>query len=231
MIVAMASILRNAEGYLERYLRQAAGLREVLAARGDSLVMRVGEGDSADNTWARLVEAVRDTPGLAIYKLDHGGPSFGSIDDPTRWANIARTWNRLFERIKEDDFDALIYVEADLIWEPLTMVRLLQRLNDTSRAVDVVSPLSMHMGGFFYDTWGYRANGQRFGPNAPYHPGLASLPAGGLLRLESAGSCKVMRDVVARQCRFSERDAMLGPAVNAKGYGFWLDPSQAVFHP
>ena len=231
MIVAMASIVRNAEGYLDRYLRQAGALRELLAARGDTLIMRVAEGDSSDNTWARLTEAVRETPGMAVYKLDHEGPAFGSIDDPTRWRNIARTWNRLFERIKEDDYDALIYVEADLIWEPATMLRLLGRLNDTGRAVDVVSPMSMHMAGFFYDTWGYRASGHRFGPTPPYHPGLAGLPAGGLLRLDSAGSCKVMRDVVARQCRFSEQDAMLGHSVNAKGYGFWLDPSVAVFHP
>lgn len=231
MIVALASIVRNAEGYLDRYLHQAAALRERLAARGDTLIMRVAEGDSADATWQRLTEAVRETPGMAVYKLDHEGPAFGSIDDPTRWRNIARTWNRLFERIKEDDFDALIYVEADLIWEPATMLRLLGRLNDTGRAVDVVSPMSMHMAGFFYDTWGYRANGHRFGPTPPYHPELAGLPAGGLLRLDSAGSCKVMRDVVARQCRFSEQDAMIGHSVNAKGYGFWLDPSVSVFHP
>lgn len=227
----MASILRNAEGYLARYLHQAAALREALAARGDTLVLRIAEGDSQDGTWARLTEAVRDTPGMAVFKLDHGGPAFGSIDDPTRWANIARTWNRLLNRIKEDDFDALIYVEADLLWEPATMVRLLERLNDSTRPVDIVAPMSMHMAGFFYDTWGYRVAGQRFGPNPPYYPGLAALAPGELLRIDSAGSCQAMRDVVARRCRLSETDAMIGHDVAAKGFGFWLDPSLAVFHP
>lgn len=231
MIVALASIVRNAEGYLERYLSQAAALAELLAERGDSLIVRVAEGDSTDGTWARLTEAVRDTPGMAIYKFDHEGPAFGSIDDPTRWRNIARTWNRLFDRIKEDDFDALIYVEADLIWEPLTMVRLLGRLDDRLQPVDIVAPMSMHVAGFFYDTWGYRVGGQRFGPNPPYYPGLDQLAPGELLRIDSAGSCQAMRDVVARRCRLSEQDAMIGHDVAARGYSFWLDPSLKVLHP
>jgi hypothetical protein len=231
MNVVLASIMRNGSGYLDRYFSQAAALREVLANQGHTLLMRVAEGDSSDDTWARLIEAVRDTPGMAVYKLDHGGPEFGSIDDATRWRNIARTWNSLFERIKEDDFDALIYVEADLLWEPLTMVRLLDRLDERLRPVDVVSPMSMHVAGFFYDTWGYRAGGQRFGPNPPYHPQLAGRAAENLLRLDSAGSCKVMRDEVARRCRFSEADAMLGHDIKAKGYFFYLDHSLAVYHP
>lgn len=231
MIVILASIMRNADGYLERYLSQAAALRDVLANRGDTLLMRVAEGDSTDNTWQRLTDAVRDTPGMAIYKLDHGGPAFGSVDDPTRWRNIARTWNGLFERIKKDDFDALIYVEADLVWEPVTMLRLLDRLQDRLQPIDVVSPMSMHMAGFFYDTWGYRSGGIRFGPNPPYHPQLLRLRPGHLLRLDSAGSCKVMRDEVARKCRFSEQDAMLGHDINDRGYFFYLDPTVAVYHP
>lgn len=227
----MASILRNAEGYLERYLCQAAALRELLAARGDTLILRVAEGDSEDGTWARLLDAQRDTAGMVVYKFDHGGPAFGSIDDPMRWANIARTWNRLLDGIKEDDFDALIYVEADLLWEPLTMVRLLGRLNEHGLPVDIVAPMSMHVAGFFYDTWGYRVAGQRFSPNPPYYPALASLGPGDLLRIDSAGSCQAMRDVVARRCRLSPTDAMIGHDVQAKGFCFWLDPSLTVLHP
>lgn len=231
MIAALASIMRNGEGYLDRYLGQAEALRAVLAERGDALVLRVAEGDSTDCTWARLTEAVRDTPGMAIYKLDHGGPEYGSVDHPTRWGNIARTWNGLFERIKGHDFDALIYVEADLLWKPQTMVRLLERLNEASRPVDVVSPMSMHAGGFFYDTWGHRAQGRNFTAWPPYHAGLVDLKPGELLRIDSAGSCMVMIDEVARTCRFSEQDAMLGHSINARGYGFWLDPEQVVVHP
>lgn len=231
MIVLMASIVRNADGYLDRYLHQAERLRLLLAELGHTLVLRVAEGDSEDETWARLLLAQRDTPGMMVYQFAHGGPAFGSIDDPTRWANIARTWNRLLDAVKEDDFDALIYVEADLLWEPLTMWRLLQRLNETSRPVDIVAPMSMHMAGFFYDTWGYRVAGQRFGPNPPYYPALATLAPGEMLRIDSAGSCQAMRDEVARRCRLSEADAMIGHDVAAKGFCMWLDPSLAVFHP
>lgn len=227
MKVFVTSIMRNGEPYLGRYLSQVQALQRALLARGDVLRVMVAEGDSTDQTWPLLVDATLTHPGMEVMQLAHGGPSFGSVDDPTRWANIAKTWNRLFEKVARYSFDALIYVEADLLWEVPTMLKLLKDLEK----VPAVAPLSMHVAGFFYDTWGHRAQGSHFGPNPPYHPGLAACEPGELFQLESAGSCLVMRGEVARACRFSEQDAMLGHDIYAKGYSLWLDGRLAVFHP
>jgi hypothetical protein len=107
------------------------------------------------------------------------------------------------------------------------MLALLEDLEQ----VPAAAPMSMHQAGFFYDTWGHRAAGGRFLSTPPYHPGLATLPAGNLFKLDSAGSCKVMRGEVAKRCRFSEEDAMLGHDIYAKGFSLWLDPALKVVHP
>ncbi len=227
MIVVLTSIMRNACGYLDGYLAQIDDLQDALVDAGHQLIIEVAEGDSTDATYQQLLAETFRRSNLGVCKLDHGGPAFGSIDNPTRWQNIARTWNGLFERIKNETFDGLIYVEADLIWEPDTMIGLLNDL----QTVPAVAPMSMHRQGFFYDTWGYRAGGMHFSANIPYHPMLNVLKPGELLQLDSAGSCKVMRAEVARTCRFSEQDAMLGHDINAKGYSLWLDPQYMVVHP
>jgi hypothetical protein len=225
--IVLASIMRNGCGYLDRYLAQVQALRSMLEARSDTLINVVAEGDSTDETWPRLQRAAAAQVGrMRALKLDHGGPEFGSIDNPTRWQNIARTWNRLFDRIQDIDGDALIYVEADLVWKPETMVALLAHLD---AGYDAVAPMSM-MGDWFYDTWGHRAQGRNFRSSAPYHDGLVGLEPGQLLQIESAGSCKALRWPIVQQCRFSEVDAMIGHSLYQNGYSFWLDPSLAVRH-
>lgn len=223
MHVLLTSIVRNGAGYLDRYIKQTDALREQLHAMAWPLTVAVCEGDSTDHTDALLLEYAH-TRNLHVYNYNHGGPAFGSVDNAVRWRNIARTWNYLFNQIAEIHFHALIYVEADLVWQPHTMIRLLRHLDK----VPAVAPMSM-LGHAFYDTWGYRACGRHFTAWPPYHPGLID-NRGELFRIESAGSCKVMRGEIARQCRFSETDAMLGHDIYAKGYSLWLDPTVSVHH-
>ena len=138
MKVYLTSIMRNGEPYLGRYLSQVKALHKAVRGRGDVLRTMVAEGDSTDQTWPLLVDATQQYQGLEVVQFAHGGPPFGSVDDPTRWANIARTWNRLFERVARYSFDALIYVEADLLWETPMMLRLLKDLE----RVPAVAPMS-----------------------------------------------------------------------------------------
>ncbi len=227
MIVQIGSIVRDATGYLPRYFEQVQALREALTARGDSLHVAVTEGDSTDLSWPMLQNWAGHRTGRRVFKFDLAGQKFGSVNVPQRWANIARTWNHMLESIKSDAFNIFIYVEADLIWQPATMLNLIYDLH----YVAAVAPMSMHQSGFFYDTWGHRAGGINFSNNPPYHYALPNVQAGQLMRLDSAGSCIVMRDDVARECRLAEQDAMIGHDINSKGFGLWLDPEQKVIHP
>lgn len=227
MRVMVASITRNGAGYLGRYFAQVRGLRAALAERGVRLGVALGEGDSVDQSRALCDGFVRDMGEQSLLvDVSHGGEVFGSVDNPTRWAQIAGCWNRVFETLGDVWFDALIYVEADLIWEPETMVALLDHLED----VPAVAPMSFHRNGFFYDVWGHRGmDGSHFGPFPPYHGSLAG--ADGLVQISSAGSCKVMRGEVARACRFASEDAMLGHSIYERGFSLWVDPRLRVVHP
>lgn len=227
MVIVLASIMRDATPYLDRYMAQVDELRQALAQRGDTLINVVCEGDSKDDTWAHLLnyyQSVKD--GFRFFNFSHGGEKFGSVDHPTRWQNIARTWNHLLNRISDLEFDAFIYIESDLFFSSDTMLKLLKHLDD----VPAVAPMSMLSDTVFYDTWGHRANGSHFQNNQPYHPVLVDW-TDGLIQLDSAGSCKVMRAEVAKSCRLSEQDAMMGHDIYKNGYSLWLDPTLKIQHP
>lgn len=233
MRVAVGSIFRNSAGYIDRYQAQVRALGSLLTQSADRLRLVLVEGDSADDTWDRLA-AWRDsaTEDVTLVKREHGGPSFGSVENPQRWAQIAYACNGVLEALTEAD-EALVYVESDLIWHPSVIRSLLWHLEVDD--VATVSPLSMHHVGFFYDTWGYRSGGARFGYHPPYHPMLAE-PAphpAGLYPLDSAGSCIVTRGEAARAARFAEPEGIVTwcDAMRAAGYAHWLDPSLKVIHP
>ncbi len=231
MHIALASMFRNSTPYLDRYFDQVSRLHRVVRGQGHSFRVLWAEGDSADRTWERLQGMARAYV-ADCFQRAHGGPVYGSVDDAQRWRQISFVCNALLERVQPED-DALIYVESDLIWEPETMLALLEQL----RELDAVAPMCFHREGFFYDTWGYRSGGVRFAPGAPHHPMLLELVPGPARRrypLDSAGSCLVMRGAVARAARFDPPEQGIvgfGLDLHAKGYHLWLDPCQKVVHP
>lgn len=229
MKVVVTSIVRDGASYLGRYFGQVRVLRGMLARRGHTLAAVLGEGDSVDGSWGLMGDFVLELGnGSRVVDVSHGGRAFGSVDDATRWGQIAGCWNRLYGELAADVFDAVIYVEADLLWEPEMMVRLLGHLTN----VPAVAPMSFHRNGFFYDVWGHRGlDGVHFTPFAPYHGALAEARADELVQVASAGSCMVMLGEVARQCRFAMEDAMLGHAIYEEGWRLWLDARERVEHP
>jgi hypothetical protein len=215
-------------GYVERYMEQAGELARAIEGAGDTFYLVMAEGDSTDGTGAWLAEYIQRAPFAgAIFTLPHGGPVFGSENNPTRWRNIARTWNGLYSQLGQfvGPNDRVIYVETDLIWNVDTMLRL---LNHVKGGLDAVSPMSFH-GSVFYDIWGYRGmDAWHFSGAPPYHH---SLNGGELVQILSSGSCMVMSGQVALTCRFAEQDAMLGHSIYDNGFKLWLDPTLRVDHP
>ncbi len=214
-MTVLASIFRNATGYVDRYFEQVAALREHL-----DVSLWIAEGDSVDGTYELLGSYM--TPDCTLLKIDHGGRRFSSVDNPERWNQIATVWNTLLDKLPQDG--PLILVEADLIWEPETMLGLLDMLQNPP--CFAASPQSLK-GDRFYDTWGYRTvTGEMFG-SEPLDPN------GPIQQLGSAGSCIVMRPEVYRDCRFGENDGIVGFGRDMlfKGYGHYLIPNLKVEHP
>jgi len=163
MGITLCSIFRNSEDYIDRYFLQIYNLERVL---GEPIRLVIAEGDSADDTYEQLEKHLVDhAEGDLLLKIDHGGPTFGSVDHPQRWAQIALVCNGVMEAASEY-VGPKIYVESDLIWEPPTMIQLLEDL----AVYPAVAPMSM-MGTRFYDHWGHRGlDGVRFTGEPPLPP-------------------------------------------------------------
>ena len=226
MTITVSSIFRDSTDYLDRYFLQVAKLE---AALGEEVSFALCEGDSTDGTYEALeYHLTGHANSDMLLKVDHGGPKFGSVDHPQRWAQIALCCNALMEQVVLSG--PLIYVESDLIWAPEVMERLLEDLS----VYPAVAPMSMTKTGDgfrFYDIFGHRGtDGERFTPHPPYHPDLAT--GAPLVKIGSAGSCVAMQQKVARQVRFGDNDCIvgLGRDINRVA-SLWLDTRVQVEHP
>ena len=221
-MTVLCSIMRDSSSYVDRYMDQALNL----AAHHGPVKVVIAEGDSTDDTYARLRE-YRTFTGLNVLKVEHGGPYYGSIDNPLRWRQLAVVCNVAMTaavRIAEAD-EPVVYVESDLIWDTETMAALI----DLTGKYPAVAPLSIR-GKRFYDLWGYRKDGIQFSPTPPYHPRILN---DSMTRIDSAGSCIAMSPTAARVAEFSLTDCILGVgrSLYANGLSLWLDPTRKVIHP
>jgi len=225
MNVTLCSSFRNSCEYLQRYFAQIHALDTALHDRGHTLRFVWGEGDSTDDT-LKTLQAATYRFKAAITDCTHGGPAFGSIESQQRFQQLAYVGNQIWAAIP-DDTDAVIYVESDLIWEPETMVGLLEMLTVYPAVAPMIldSPPKVT----YYDTWGSRCSGLRFTKRPPYHPDIV---AGQMLKLDSAGSCIALRWKLAQWLHFPE-DCFVGfcRELHKQGGELWLDPSLICYHP
>lgn len=241
MNIVVASAHRNSYSagggrQLSRWLDQIQQLRYALLSV-DRLRVIAAEGDSTDNTRRMLINGARTRrQDLTVVDCSHGGPMYGSVEDPRRMSSLSRVANTIFDSVREDE-DVLVYVESDLIWRASTILSLIVLLNqdqdknqDNDERVDIIAPL-VFAGEYFYDVWGFRGlDGQRFAPVAPYH---SSLQSEGLTEVSGVGSCLVMRGDVARQVRIKDDGALVGWCKSARemGYRIHVASEYRVEHP
>lgn len=226
MNVTILSAFRNSVSYLERYCEQMDGLQATLRARGDTLKLVLGYGDSDDGTGAALFDECSNRFCAHLIDCSHGGPAFGSIEHPQRFKQLAYVGNRLLDAVP-DDSDVVGIVESDLIWQADTMLQLIDHL----ATYPVIAPLIMDLESLdrFRDVYAFRRNGVRFTNNAPYHAELN----GAVLQVDSAGSVLLMRGDLARKARFPEEDVIVGfcREIYEQGGIVYVDPALKVIHP
>ena len=226
--IVVGSAFRNSAHNAPAYMRRVRALQDYVA---NSAAVRVAavEGDSHDNTCNALLAAARvvDIP-LHIFEASHGGPVFGSTEQPERMRALSYVGNTILDAVNPDD-DVLVYVESDLLWEPATLWTLIDRLQ-WDHDFDVLSPL-VFAGNNFYDVWGFRgADGERFAPFAPYH---AQLHPTDVTPVSSVGSCLVMRASVARSKARMSTGALVEFCSNARDLGYMIGvaPTLRIHHP
>ena len=139
---------------------------------------------------------------------------------------MSQTANAGLEQVKPGDSIVGIH-ESDLI----TPVDVIQRLLATGRMPVAGWPVLMADDGteLFYDTFAYRADGQRFTNEPPYHPRVRTEP----FQVDSVGSCWLMHaEDIRRGLRCRTRAVLdLCADMRQAGRTFWVDPSIRVIQP
>lgn len=214
--LVIASAHRDSARNVPRYMEQVVQLRAALKGLANLRVI-AAEGDSADNTRGVLksTAAYRQLP-IEFAECGHGGPKFGSTEEPERLRLLSRVGNAIFDAVRGDD-DVLLYVESDLIWTASVMVCLAQYVTVKAGGFDVFAPMVM-AGELFYDVWGFRGlDGRRFSPFAPHFPGLG--PAE-YFEIGSAGSCLAIPGDAARRCRIRNDYGLVGWCEDARAHAY-----------
>lgn len=222
MNVTIASAWRDSAHRVDRYRQQVRALDA--HARGALMIdVLAVHGDSTDDTERALVLA-----GFRTVACHLGTPRYGSTEQPERMVALSKVGNAIFNAV-QPDCDVLVYVESDLIWDAHTIGSLIDMAARQDGGFDVFAPL-IFAGDCFYDVWGFRKNGSRFAPFAPYH---SELDHTGLTEVDSVGSCLVMRGDVARACRIRNNYCLVGWCEDARAHDFRVavHPGFRVKHP
>ncbi len=218
--VAVCSLFRNRSRGID-YFRAAL---EAQISPEIELVYSFVEGDSKDDTHARLAEWGREDPRLRLQKIDVE-PVTDFSDRVAKWAMLA---NAAIEGLAGIRHDYVLWCESDLCLPPDLLSQLV------ADQVDVVAP-GIFLGGYFYDTWGFRGlDGRKFENVAPYHPAYQPFA---LTELASVGSTVLFRrEVFDSGVRFRgvHEDGLLVGVCNdarARGFRVFLDSRVTIVHP
>jgi hypothetical protein len=231
MNITICTAHRNALPHLPRYFAQIEGLQKLLTQRGDLLNLVIGYGDSTDGTEEWIFEHCAYSIGARLIDCIHGGRRFGSIVNDERFRQLAYVANKMWANIPQDS-DVAMLVDGDLIWEPETLLALI----DHTKTYPCVAPMVLIEKSFnrrgeyrFYDIFAFICQGTNFINQPPYHYALN----GGMLQMDSVGACVAIRGDLARRVRFPEYDVFVGwcRQVRELGEAIFLDSRLSVFHP
>lgn len=240
MRLALLTAMRDSASthHLRRFHRQ---VRELEAHLRSPLTLIIGEGDSRDHTVSAILEEARERKASAqrrtfLVDVTHGGPRWGSTEEPARLAALSKVFNRILDAIPEEGdrgADVVVWVESDLRWEATTLMRLADIIY-TDTQVGAVAPM-VFAGAAQYDTWGCRlTDGRRLPPFAPYFPEdyLAASQYGDLVEMGSVGSCLAMQPPLAKHARVFNGGAIVEWCAFARkgGYRIYLDRVARIEH-
>ncbi len=242
MIITLCSIFRNSEKILPRYLKQVENLAKILNSHGDQLTCLWGEGDSTDNT-RQMLERINKfifyqpsfyQPSLFSYEIldvSHGGKEYNSVVDVTRFLQCAYAGNIVWSKISPRS-DIVIWVDSDIIWDAKTIQQLIW--DAYACPFNVFCPLVIldRMNwdyNSFYNVFDFRISGEHFMHKQPYHPNLLTSD---FVKIDSGGSCMVMRNHIAKQVHFTAKEVIVGMCkqINELGYSIYLDARLKVYH-
>lgn len=227
MRVCVGSMLRDAEPYLDTFLRQCDELERLFEAWGDECRFVFALNDCVDRT-PQIVQEWAQGRHVTIEYRNDGCPYYPSVDRPERWRHLAWVQNAVLDRIDYVDDDVFVWVESDLLINPSDVGALVEQL---SARRPVLAPLLMGLNGQFYDTHGTSVGGVKFRKKAPFHECLEGDPE--YVEADSSGGCFVALASVASEARCTPEEGYVGycKTLVGKGYPWTLACRYKVVHP
>jgi Anp1 len=206
--VLILTPMKDASCYLEHYF---VGLQR-LSYPHDLLALRILEGDSHDDTFAKLQDEVLkscvDFRRKELFKLDFGQviprgvPRYHFAYQEARRAVLARARNHLLFRALRDE-QWVLWIDADVIEYPVDIVQRLIALDS-----DIVHPhCVLEYGGKSFDRNAWCDNGRLH---------MEDLRGSGRVRLDSVGGTMLL----VRADR--HRDGLIFPPFFYGGQSRWI---------
>jgi hypothetical protein len=236
MNIVIVSAFRDAVSHIDRYFSQVSALQRHAAMSDPSHTLRVVavEGDSTDKTWDTLTSsAYTYNVRTNLVSHNHGKRKFSSTEDKDRLTALTGVMKAGMKAVDPDSDDVVLYVESDLVWTPHNVGSIIDMAYRRDGGFDVIAPM-VYAGNTFYDIWGFRKNGERFGPFPPYHQGLIhSYPFQPIIEIDSAGSCLAFRSELASKVKVKGQEGLVSWCNSAReqGYKIGVATQFRVDHP
>jgi len=128
--LAVLSLWRNSESYIEKSLKQFDNMHSCLKKKGIHIVYGFFENDSNDAT-AQILQAWMRTKFGFVISETVGAPKWGSVPSlkrvtyQARYRNIALQYFNSFY-----NYDYLLVADSDLDWEPSLIEGMMSRLDE-----------------------------------------------------------------------------------------------------
>jgi glycosyltransferase involved in cell wall biosynthesis len=183
------------------------------------------EGDSRDDTWARLQTWALQDERVILIKCDTGKPRYGSVIHAERFAILAQVFNAGMNAVDLEWSDYVLFVPSDIRFEPDLLKRLV------AHDKDLIAPLTW-TGDRFYDIWALSQNDCFF--HGFSHAEAERRFDGKLTEMTTIGGTMLIKaDVLRAGVRYTPDEVDRGFSKWARRLGFhaYLDPSTHVEHP
>lgn len=223
--LTILSIFRDSQSYLDRYASQLESLIKLLPDNRIRFVWL--EGDSEDNTYNDLQRLTAYFKSFDVHvnldKYDTGSPYWPSTDNPIRWKHLTRIWNINLSALLPTHIG--VCLESDLIWEAQDMIDIISTVKDG--AADVAYPsLFKYNTNIFYDTNGFRRNGQKFRNYSPHIPDYDKAE-GDIISVESGGGMVVASGQALTEAQWGDTCRLIFPSHYTK----LLNLGVVIYHP
>lgn len=158
--VLISSIIRNRANQLPNYFAQIEKFIDILKDNYEFSIS-LYENDSTDLSKTILINHNYSKFKYHYIQMENIGTFFfPSVNHPQRVANFANARNKTIEVVDLNQYDYMLIIEPDIIYDPVNTARIITREDLQDKDIDVYSGMSVSEGDheWAHDCWAMRRN-------------------------------------------------------------------------